>query len=108
MSLPKSPETDMLFQAVLSLKDEKECYAFFEDICTMKEIRDLSQRLQVALLLSKGIIFTEISAKTGASSATISRVNRSLNYGPGGYDIVIKRLLDNSGDIVDISGDNSG
>ncbi len=77
--------TDMLFQAVLGLESKEDCYNFFEDICTIKEISDMSQRLMVARMLSKGKNYQEISKETGASTTTISRVSKCLNYGSGGY-----------------------
>lgn len=77
--------TDKLFQAILNLETTDDCYAFFEDICTIKEIMDMSQRLMVARMLSLGKSYQEISKETGASTATISRVNKCLNYGSGGY-----------------------
>ena len=83
---------DSLFDAVLSLKDKDECYMFFEDICTINELLSLSQRLEVAKMLREQKTYLEIAEKTGASTATISRVNRSLNYGNDGYDMVFKRI----------------
>ena len=83
---------DYLFKAVLSLKDETECYTFFEDICTINELLSLAQRFEVAAMLRAGKTYLDIAEKTGASTATISRVNRSLNYGNDGYDMVFKRL----------------
>ena len=80
------------FEAVLSLKDKEECTAFFSDICTIKELLDFGQRREVATALSKGMNYQEISEKTGASSATISRVNRCLMYGEGGYRTILDRL----------------
>ena len=80
------------FKAVLSLKTEQECRSFFEDVCTIKEFQDLAQRLQVALLLDEGKNYQEISKITSVSSATISRVNRCLVYGDGGYRTVIGRI----------------
>ena len=88
----RTPSVDQLFAAILNLKTEDECYAFFEDICTIHEIQSLAQRFEVAGMLQKGITYSEIAAKTGASTATISRVNRSINYGEGGYKTVIERL----------------
>ncbi|MDF1617225.1 YerC/YecD family TrpR-related protein [Petrocella sp. FN5] len=88
----KSAEVDKLFEAILSLKDPKECYAFFEDICTVNELHSLAQRLQVAKMLRDHNTYLEIAEKTGASTATISRVNRSLNYGNDGYDMVFDRV----------------
>ncbi len=83
---------DYLFDAILSLKDRDECYTFFEDVCTINEILSLSQRFEVAAMLRSGKTYLEIAEKTGASTATISRVNRSLNYGNDGYDMVFQRL----------------
>ena len=82
---------DDFFKAVLSLESVDECRKFFEDVCTIKEIQDVSQRLEVAFLLSQGKNYNEIMKLTGASTATISRVNKCLNYGKGGYGLVIKR-----------------
>ena len=81
-----------LYEAVLSLRNTEECVAFFEDLCTMSELSAMEQRYQVARALHDGKIYNEILAETGASSATISRVNRSLQYGAGGYDLVFERL----------------
>ena len=83
---------DHLFDAILSLKNKEECYAFFEDVCSINEILSISQRFEVAKMLREGFTYLEISEKTGASTATISRVNRSLIYGSDGYDIVFKRI----------------
>ena len=83
---------DYLFDAILSLKDKEECYTFFEDVCTINELLSLSQRLEVAKMLREQKTYLEIAEKTGASTATISRVNRSLNYGNDGYDMVFERL----------------
>ena len=77
--------TDNLFRTILSLNSVEECYAFFEDVCTIKELQDMSQRLEVAQLLHEGKSYVQISEKTGASTATIGRVNKCLNYGSGGY-----------------------
>ena len=84
--------TDDLCEAILSLKTKEECYAFLEDICTIKEILDISQRLTVAQMLSQGISYTTICKETGASTATISRVSKCYEYGTGGYRDVITRL----------------
>lgn len=84
-----------LFRAILSLSTEEECAAFFEDICTIKEIQDLSQRYSVAKMLYLGEKYQNIETKTGASTATISRVNKCLNYGSGGYRSVIEKNKDN-------------
>lgn len=83
---------DQFYSAILSLETKDECRAFFDDICTIKELQDLMQRLQVALMLSKGMNYQEISNSTSVSSATISRVNRCLNYGEGGYVTVLERM----------------
>ncbi len=89
----KTPAVDFLFDAILSLKDREEAYIFFEDICTINELLSLSQRFEVAKMLREHKTYLEIAEKTGASTATISRVNRSLNYGNDGYDMVFKRIL---------------
>ena len=81
-----------LFDAVLTLKTREECFAFFSDICTVTEIQSISQRLRVAELLRSGMSYNAITAKTGVSAATISRVSRCLEYGEGGYDLAINRL----------------
>ena len=83
---------DHLFEAVLCLKDKEECYTFFEDLCTVNEILSLSQRFEVASMLRGHRTYLEIAEKTGASTATISRVNRSLNYGNDGYEMVFGRM----------------
>lgn len=88
----KTEAVDQLFDAVLSLKNREECYRFFEDLCTVKELLSLSQRLEVAQMLREDKTYLEIGEKTGASTATISRVNRSLSYGEDGYDLVFRRL----------------
>ena len=88
----KSEEVDELFQAVCSLKDQQECYLFFEDICTISEIKAIAQRLSVAKMLDEDVTYQEISRATGASTATISRVNRCLQYGAGGYRLVLDRM----------------
>ena len=88
----KTEAVDHLFQAILTLKSPEECYLFFEDVCTINELLSLSQRYEVAKMLREGSTYLEIAEKTGASTATISRVNRSLNYGNDGYDMVFKRL----------------
>lgn len=83
---------DQLFDAILSLKNREECYRFFEDVCTINELLSLSQRFEVAKMLREKKTYLEISEKTGASTATISRVNRSLTYGNDGYEMVFRRL----------------
>ena len=88
----RTEAVDHLFEAILSLKDSEECYLFFEDICTVNELLSLSQRYEVAKMLRNHNTYLEIAEKTGASTATISRVNRSLNYGNDGYDMVFTRV----------------
>ncbi|KNF07263.1 Trp operon repressor family [Gottschalkia purinilytica] len=88
----KDKHTDELFEAILKLETIEECYRFFEDICTIKEIKSITQRLQVAKLLRLEKTYNEIEEETGASTATISRVNRVLNYGAEGYNIGLDRL----------------
>ena len=83
---------DFLFRSILTLKSVEECYDFFEDLCTVPELKAMSQRLVVAHMLSTKRVYSEIVAETGASTATISRVNRSLNYGCDGYEMVFSRL----------------
>ena len=83
--------TDQLFKAILSLKTEEECYQFFEDVCTVSEIKAMAQRLEVARMLDEGSIYDEIVEKTGASTATISRVKRCLVYGADGYRNVLTK-----------------
>lgn len=91
------PHTDALFDAILSLDNREECYRLFEDLCTVAEIKSLAQRLCIATLLVKGYTYADISDQTGVSTATISRVNRCLEYGADGYKIVLERLgLDKS------------
>jgi len=96
MFTPKvqSPQTDCLIQAILEIDNQEDAYRFFEDVCTIQEFKSIAQRLEVALLLKKKITYHEIAARTGASSATISRVNRALNYGVDGYNRVIDRMLE--------------
>lgn len=91
----KDDTVDFLFQAILTLKSVDECYAFFEDLCTVPEIKAMSQRILVSHMLSTKRVYSDIVAETGASTATISRVNRSLHYGCDGYDMVFKRLEEN-------------
>jgi len=88
----KKPRNDEMYKAILTLETIEECVKFFDDLCTVSEIKAMEQRYQVAELLDKGLIYNEILEKTGASSATISRVNRSLQYGEGGYELVFSRL----------------
>lgn len=88
----KDPGADFLFDSILTLKSREECYAFFEDLCTVPEIKAMSQRLLVAHMLSSKKVYSDIVAETGASTATISRVNRSLHYGCDGYELAFQRL----------------
>jgi len=88
----KTDAVDFLFEGILQLKDKDECYKFFEDICTINELLSLSQRFEVAAMLRDKYTYLDIAEKTGASTATISRVNRSLNYGNDGYDMVFDRM----------------
>ena len=88
----KNPETDHLFQAILTLKNLDECYAFFEDLCTVNELLSLGQRFEVANMLRNHKTYNEVAEVTGASTATISRVNRCLNYGTDGYQLVLSRM----------------
>lgn len=88
----KTPAVEQLFEAILSLENIDECFDFFEDICTINELLSLSQRFEVARMLREQRTYLEIAEQTGASTATISRVNRSLNYGNDGYDMVLNRL----------------
>lgn len=87
----RTEAVDHLFEAILSLKNKEECYTFFEDVCTVNELLSLSQRFEVARMLRAQKTYLDIAEKTGASTATISRVNRSLNYGNDGYDMVFAR-----------------
>ncbi|HET7629039.1 MAG TPA: YerC/YecD family TrpR-related protein [Bacillales bacterium] len=83
---------DQLFDAIMSLKDREECYRFFDDLCTMGEIQSLAQRLQVARMLQEGFTYHKIESETGASTATISRVKRCINYGNDGYQMALERI----------------
>lgn len=94
VKIGKKEKNGELYKAILLLKDEQECYEFFQDLCTVSELRAMEQRFEVALLLSDGMIYNDILERTGASSATISRVNRSLNYGADGYKNVLPRAKD--------------
>lgn len=87
-----SESIDRLFQTILNLKSKEECYTYFEDLCTIKEIQDMAQRLDTAILLSEGVSYQKITQKVGISTATIGRVSRCLNYGTGGYRAAIDRL----------------
>ncbi len=93
----KKPRNEEMYEAILTLKTVEECIHFFEDLCTITELQAMEQRFQVASLLNQGCIYNEILERTGASSATISRVNRSLQYGQDGYSLVFKRLVDQKG-----------
>ena len=93
----KKEMDDQLYKAILQLKNEQECYDFFQDLCTVSELRSMEQRFAVASLLDDGMIYSDILEKTGASSATISRVNRSLSYGTGGYETVFRRIKKGKG-----------
>lgn len=87
-----TPSIDRLFAAILQLQDVEECHKFFEDICTIKEVQDMAQRLDAAFLLDEGAGYQQIGEQVGISTATISRVSRCLNYGAGGYRMVIDRM----------------
>ncbi|MBR3458035.1 MAG: hypothetical protein IKH16_07775 [Selenomonadaceae bacterium] len=93
----KDELADQLCKALLSLRDMEECYAFLEDICTVSELKSLSQRLEVARMLEEKHTYDDIVSRTGASTATISRVKRCLNYGADGYQLVLERMKKNSG-----------
>ena len=88
----KNKGIDELFKAILQLKDVEECYRFFEDICTVKELKAMAQRLAVAKMLEVGAKYSDISSQTGASTATISRVKRFLDFGADGYKLILERL----------------
>lgn len=88
----RTEEADHLFEAILTLQNKEECYRFFEDVCTVNELVSMAQRYEVAHMLKQNKTYMEIAQKTGASTATISRVNRSLNYGCDGYDMVFERI----------------
>ncbi|MBR7100736.1 MAG: hypothetical protein IKC74_00450 [Clostridia bacterium] len=92
MNRMNSKDIDRLFEAILTLETIEECYKFFEDICTVKEIQDIAQRLKAASMLVNGENYTVVSRETGMSTATISRVNKCLGYGDGGYKLVLDRL----------------
>jgi TrpR-related protein YerC/YecD len=88
----KDKNTDLFFDAILHLKSIDECYDFFEDLCTVNELKSISQRIVVAKMLREKKVYSDIVDETGASTATVSRVNRSLQYGCGGYDLVFDRM----------------
>jgi TrpR-related protein YerC/YecD len=91
MSNLRADALTRLFEVLLKLRTVDECYAFFEDLCTVRELKDLSQRLEVAFLLHEGLSYQEVTKRTGVSATTISRVNRCLEYGSGGYRLAIER-----------------
>ncbi len=95
----KRERSGELYRAILALETEEECIAFFEDLCTIGELSAMEQRFQVAKALYEGKIYSEILAETGASSATISRVNRSLMYGNDGYPLIFERLKERGGEV---------
>lgn len=88
----RKPRNEDMYKAILQLKNEEECMKFFDDLCTVSELQAMEQRFQVAVLLEQGLIYNDILEQTGASSATISRVNRSLQYGSDGYTVVFERM----------------
>ena len=90
----KNSQTDLLIRAILALENEEDAYRFFEDVCTISELRSIAQRMEVAVMLREGVTYQKIATETGASSATISRVNRALTYGADGYNRVLN-LLEN-------------
>lgn len=90
--MQKSDQADLLYEAILSLQTKEECKAFFQDLCTFTEVKAMAQRIEVARLLDQGLIYNDILERTGTSSATISRINRALQYGSDGYRIVLDRL----------------
>lgn len=92
MTKNNQPQSDMLYEAILKLENMEECRAFFQDLCTVAELRAMEQRLEVAMLLDDGLIYNDILERTGASSATISRVNRALQYGADGYKAILPRI----------------
>ena len=94
MGVPENAQTEALYEALLSLRNTEECRQFLEDLCTIKEIVSMAQRLEIARLLDRGDSYVETVDQTGASSATVSRVNRCLNYGNEGYRMVLDRLTE--------------
>ena len=94
IKIGKKEKSDQVYRAILQLETEEECYNFFQDLCTVSELRSMEQRFEVASLLDDGMIYNEILDRTGASSATISRVNRSLSYGTGAYEKIFARMKD--------------
>ena len=97
MSLRHDALTDELFRSILALKSVEECYQYFEDLCTNKEVRDFGQRLEVARMLDRGSSYKKVTVATGVSSATVGRVKRCLDYGTGGYRLILRRLEENDG-----------
>lgn len=87
---------DELYEAILTLNNMEECYKFFEDICTIKELQSISQRLKVAKMLRENMTYTQIEERTGVSTATISRISKCIHHGPGGYNIVLDRVMGDS------------
>ena len=98
MALKRTEQTDQLFRSILALRDVDECYQYFEDLCTVKEVLTFAQRLEVARMLADGQSYQQTIAKTGASSATISRVKRCLDYGDGGYATILGRIVSEDGE----------
>ena len=98
--LPKKPRNENMYKAILSLNSVEECMRFFDDLCTVSELMAMEQRYQVATCLNEGMIYNDILAETGASSATISRVNRSLQYGSGGYASVFDRMKEETSELL--------
>ena len=88
----RKPRNEDMYKAILELRNVEECVKFFDDLCTVSELQAMEQRFQVAVLLEQGLIYNDILEQTGASSATISRVNRSLSYGSGGYEVIFERM----------------
>ena len=101
MTKLRNPDTDQLFEGILKLRSVEECYRFFTDICTIKELQAMTQRLQVAKQLYEGRNYNEVYRDTGVSSATISRVNKCLNYGDGGYKTVLARQEEKENETTD-------
>ena len=101
MTKLRNPDTDQLFEGILKLRSVEECYRFFTDICTIKELQAMTQRLQVAKQLYEGRNYNEVYRDTGVSSATITRVNKCLNYGDGGYKTVLDRLEEKENETTD-------
>lgn len=98
MAIKQDNLTDELFRSILKLQSVEECYLYFEDLCTIKELRDLGQRLEIAKLLDEGCSYQKAADATGVSSATIGRVKRCLDYGPGGYRLILDRMKEDGKD----------